>query len=145
MIEYDRDHQDGQHQARSDTPPKLEPDRVQRDVSTDPPILVVAPEKIVRKDRHKRAQREFQHDLDSRLRMRRLGLRRHKRRWLIGRIIGWALGSGELLDRPGDPLQRGLEIGQVNECQEQASDPERVDVREQRQQTEDGDRRSGRE
>lgn len=66
-------------------------------------------------------------------------MRWRQRRWLDRRIIGWALGSGELLDRPGDPLQRRLEIGQVNECQEQASDPERVDVREQRQQTEDGD------
>ena len=66
-------------------------------------------------------------------------MRWSQRRWLDWRIIRWAFDPGELLYPTGDPLQRRLEIGQVYECQEQASDPERVDVCEQRQQAEDGD------
>ena len=71
--------------------------------------------------------------------MRRLGLRRGQRHWLGRFIIRWAFGSGELLYRPGDPLQRRLKIGQIDDRQKQAGDPERMDVREQRQQAEHGD------
>src|SRR5262249_62304602 len=55
------------------------------------------------------------------------------------RGVGRRLDTGHLLDRAGDPRQRRAEIGYVDECQDQAGDPEDVLVREQGDEAQDRD------
>ena len=58
---------------------------------------------------------------------------RHFVRPLAGR------DAGELLERPGHPAERGAEIGQVDHREQQARDPEEMDMREERQEAQHRD------
>src|ERR1700722_2587829 len=61
-IEDHRDQRHRKHQTSGDTPSKLIPDRIERDLFAKPLVLDIATVKIIGKDRHKGANDQLKHD-----------------------------------------------------------------------------------
>ena len=148
IVEDHRDQQHGEDQAAGDAPPQLEPDRVERDLLAEPLSLPVAAEEIVRKDRQHRAEQHLKHGsapswrrrrprISSARRRRRRPAWREARRGLRPLSSSGELESGNLLHAARNPLERRAEVGDLDERQDQADDPEDVQVGEQGDQAQD--------